>query len=1208
VNCRIPMSSYYTPEQMGTGKQTFGSISPPANHISGGFLQNLRNNRPARPIGSRPPPATFNTWSSRSGPRLPESTSISPLQRTFTDPVADIEARPATSHETKSHTRGTSNVSIEGRALVQPPRGRDISASSGSRTRTPSVQYRESQQRQAEQDEARSVRAAMDDLDLAQEEKLFEAARDEAVELVYKHRNPDAPGAGPGAPYAYPGLTRKGSTRSRSVEPKDQDLQRANSKLRKRHSIGSTASGSRSSSLQSNGGGSGTDSSTMGNAGFSNSPTKDSFDIKNKPGESSLLKKAISDLPDFRGRRKSSGSRRKISGSLFNNPNDQIYEEPEEEAPPAPAPTPAAAEPPKADKMPLGMRRNPFMRFQSIKGNPMMRSNTDPVLGNRRFDRYEIQKNPPTQTRNAAYMLNSTLSKPVPDGTLDTENEPEIKMKDGKEVRSDDLRAATGFRLRDRSPKLPTPTMVTDSPGRPIVSFKKGFNEVVLKEDVYGATDTALRPSDPTNVGPGSLHHAATSPVVPTMNTVKDSAPPTIPKLDVLPGSVAPLRVNRVEQPTLNVYQDAPTRPLPNVMQSKNPNSVQSAAVIPTINLYEDPPTRPLPNVMQSRTSQKPFRSAAASIPTINVFEDTSPRPVLGSMQRSSNTPIPTVAPPIPTINIHEDTTARPLPGLMQRRSNTPIPCVPPPVPTINVQEDTVPRPLPSVMQARRSNAPVKCADPSIPTLNVQPPSRTQSTPGPAIPTISFSETASKPSGPIGGGRGFPLKAPSVGFARPVPSGSVSTSAVPTRGRDYQTPSISVMPDVPVISIDEARSPARGPRINAPFNAGNPPVPSINVNGSTGSTRPLPDPRNHASKPFGRGAGPNSRTHYTPTQVRTGALCTQCALPIAGRIVSAAGLRFHPECFACYQCGEHLECVAFYPEPDNKLSERISRIRARQRGEDIEFLPSHPTPNDMARLEGEDGTDESKRFFCHLDFHEMFSPRCKSCKTPIEGEVIVACGAEWHAGHFFCAQCGDPFDSSTPFVEKDGYAWCVNCHTHRYSTKCKKCRKPVTDTVVKALGAEWHMGCFCCMVGHRSSIMMNPIANNVPGVLWSFPGRTILPPWRVAGPCLRAVRGEKVESLSVLISRLAGPVRLRRLAVMRRVIKYMWCCISISSVGLHWAWLANGHFGSTLDSVLESVFISHDSTHHMLSSEDTLSNVSCRTVSPQAEHVQVRLW
>lgn len=51
-----------------------------------------------------------------------------------------------------------------------------------------------------------------------------------------------------------------------------------------------------------------------------------------------------------------------------------------------------------------------------------------------------------------------------------------------------------------------------------------------------------------------------------------------------------------------------------------------------------------------------------------------------------------------------------------------------------------------------------------------------------------------------------------------------------------------------------------------------------------------------------------------------------------------------------------------------------------------------------------------------------------------------------------------------PFVEKDGYAWCVGCHTNRYSTKCKKCRKPVTDTVLKALGFEWHPNCFVCTV------------------------------------------------------------------------------------------------------------------------------------------------
>ena len=122
--------------------------------------------------------------------------------------------------------------------------------------------------------------------------------------------------------------------------------------------------------------------------------------------------------------------------------------------------------------------------------------------------------------------------------------------------------------------------------------------------------------------------------------------------------------------------------------------------------------------------------------------------------------------------------------------------------------------------------------------------------------------------------------------------------------------------------------------------------------------------------PYSRAGVPNAR-------------CESCTLPIAGKIVTAAGSRFHPECFMCYHCQTPLECVAFYQEPETKRQERLAEA---------------PSDDEEAR---------SLRFYCHLDFHELFSPRCKSCKTPIEGEVVVACGAEWHVGHFFCAECGD---------------------------------------------------------------------------------------------------------------------------------------------------------------------------------------------------------
>ncbi|KAI0592558.1 LIM domain-binding protein 3 [Pyrenophora tritici-repentis] len=971
---------------MFTSKEREGASSPgPGAYYSPSqmksYLQDLRTNRPARPTGARPAPAHFNTWSNRASNRMSDSHTVASLQRTFTDPAADVDARPASSHEPKRHSRTPSKLSIDevvkgpGRPVVQPPRGRNTSSRSSSPSRISSVQYREREQRQVEQDEARAIRVAMEDLELAQEEKLFEAARDEAAELVWKHCNPHAAENNPNAPYSYPGLAKKGSApRSRSVEPKDQDLQRANSKLRKRHSMSSAASGSRSSSLQSNGQGGSIDTSASNTSS-----------TKGKKDESPALAKAISDLPDFKQRRRSSGARRTTSGSLFQNPNDQIYEEPEEEAPPAPIPRPAAtAEPPKSEKLPLGIRRNPFMRFQSIKGNPMMRSNTDPTMASKRLDRYEIQKNPPTQSRNAAYTLNSGEAKPAEPAKADVENVPEVKMKDGKEIRSDELRAATGFRLKDRSPKLPTPTAVSDAPGRPIVSFKKDWNIIELKEEISAVPDLTPRPLNPNKSGPPPLEHAATAPVVPII-----SLAPDMPTRSTTPRPPATAEAKRSSVLAPEVPNRS-TTPRPTTPSSRNaaPTSWIGRQAKPAINIYEDPPTpaptRPLPLVSSLRKANIPTRPSASPVPTINVSESPSAR---------SRT---TQAPPIPSISVAE-TPSISVNGPTSRRSNTLSTVATPPIPSISVSES-------SVSRGTRGTAP-------------------------GIPSISVNETPAPRRG---------AATPSINVTPDVPTISVNQSPAPTRGRHSNTPSVSVTPAISV---------------KAPSGFG-----------PAASTRPLPIPNAHNKSHSFNGTPTSRGGHWTPTTVRTGALCTQCALPIAGRIVSAGGSRFHPECFACYQCGEHLECVAFYPEPSNKHAERVHRIRARLSGQDIPYLPSHATAEDMARLEHDDGTDESPRFYCHLDFHELFSPRCKSCKTPIEGEVIVACGAEWHAGHFFCAQCGDPFDSTTPFVEKDGYAWCVNCHTHRYSTKCKGCRKPVTDTVVKALGAEWHVGCFVCVV------------------------------------------------------------------------------------------------------------------------------------------------
>jgi len=90
---------------------------------------------------------------------------------------------------------------------------------------------------------------------------------------------------------------------------------------------------------------------------------------------------------------------------------------------------------------------------------------------------------------------------------------------------------------------------------------------------------------------------------------------------------------------------------------------------------------------------------------------------------------------------------------------------------------------------------------------------------------------------------------------------------------------------------------------------------------------------------------------------------------------------------------------------------------------------------------------------------------------------VIACGGEWHKGHFFCAECGDPFDEKTPFVERNGYAWCVECHAGRFNGKCKGCRKVILEQGVQALGGEWHEGCFVCVV--RFFLVMDDIGKAV---------------------------------------------------------------------------------------------------------------------------------
>ncbi|KAL1917729.1 uncharacterized protein VTP21DRAFT_3563 [Calcarisporiella thermophila] len=200
-----------------------------------------------------------------------------------------------------------------------------------------------------------------------------------------------------------------------------------------------------------------------------------------------------------------------------------------------------------------------------------------------------------------------------------------------------------------------------------------------------------------------------------------------------------------------------------------------------------------------------------------------------------------------------------------------------------------------------------------------------------------------------------------------------------------------------------------------------PPIPSISVGDNAAPTSipsisvgPIP------TISFGDSAG-DAEAEKRPiasTLSAAGLKCAGCGEHIRGIVVTALGKSWHPDHFICKHCGQSLEHIAYYER---------------------------------------DGYP-----YCHVDYHELFSPRCEYCKTPIEDQCLTALGKTYHPGHFFCRECGSPFESGG-FMVHEGHPYCEKCHTKKFAVRCRRCNIMITEDYVQAIGGQWHKKCFVCM-------------------------------------------------------------------------------------------------------------------------------------------------
>ncbi|KAI8351573.1 hypothetical protein B0O80DRAFT_388308 [Mortierella sp. GBAus27b] len=150
-------------------------------------------------------------------------------------------------------------------------------------------------------------------------------------------------------------------------------------------------------------------------------------------------------------------------------------------------------------------------------------------------------------------------------------------------------------------------------------------------------------------------------------------------------------------------------------------------------------------------------------------------------------------------------------------------------------------------------------------------------------------------------------------------------------------------------------------------------------------------------------------------------VCASCDEPITGVMISAMGKSWHSDHFVCCICDVSLEHIQFF-QKDGKA-------------------------------------------YCHLDYHDQFSPKCGHCNTAIENECLTALGKSWHPGHFFCRECGDPFDEDGYMVHND-FPYCEKDFLRLFAPKCTGCEGPIQGDYISALKGKWHRDCFGCAVCH----------------------------------------------------------------------------------------------------------------------------------------------
>lgn len=156
----------------------------------------------------------------------------------------------------------------------------------------------------------------------------------------------------------------------------------------------------------------------------------------------------------------------------------------------------------------------------------------------------------------------------------------------------------------------------------------------------------------------------------------------------------------------------------------------------------------------------------------------------------------------------------------------------------------------------------------------------------------------------------------------------------------------------------------------------------------------------------------------------SGPPCAVCGKEVIGRVLSACGKKYHPECFACEHCHRHI-------------------------------------------LDTEPFAEEDGKPYCPDCFDELFGEKCYACGRPVTDQCIRFNGRIYHPNHFCCKGCGISL-LTREYKEDEGEPFCVKCKNIQVrirATKndiCAKCHKPILGEYIILNGQKIHPEHYRC--------------------------------------------------------------------------------------------------------------------------------------------------